>query len=87
MECSVTAASMLAELPLYIVFNPASGSGSADEARRTIEGVLSEAGRRFELLPIDDPKRTGDVARRAAQAAAENRGAVVAAAGDGTTNA
>lgn len=87
MQCSVTAAVMLAELPLYIVFNPASGSGSADEARRAIEGVLSEAGRRFEFLPIDDPKRTGEVARRAAQAAGESGGAVVVAAGDGTANA
>jgi diacylglycerol kinase family enzyme len=77
----------LAELPLYIVFNPASGSGSADEARRAIEGVLGEAGRRFEILPIDDPKRIAGVARRAVQAAAEHGGAVVAAAGDGTTNA
>jgi diacylglycerol kinase family enzyme len=91
MQCSVTAASMkqkpLNELPLYIVFNPASGSGSAEDARRAIADVLSEAGRQFEILPIDTPARTADVARRAVQAATENGGAVVVAAGDGTSNA
>jgi diacylglycerol kinase family enzyme len=92
MRRSVTPASMqtsmpLGELPLYIVFNPAAGSGSADEARRAIEQVLSDAGRRFEILPIDDPSRTADVAQCAVQAAAANGGAVVVAAGDGTTSA
>lgn len=71
----------------HIVFNAKSGSGDAAQARRQIEETLHAAGREYEFLPIDDPKRIDEVAQRAARAAVRSSGAVIVAGGDGTINA
>jgi diacylglycerol kinase family enzyme len=73
--------------PFHIVFNAASGSGDAASAQAIIEEVLSSSGRRYELLPIDDPKNIAAISRRAASAAMDSGGAVIVAGGDGTINA
>jgi diacylglycerol kinase family enzyme len=75
------------ETPFCIVFNAASGSGDAERARVEIEQVLDEAGRPYELFPIEHSGQIADTARRAVDAALEHRGAIIAAGGDGTVNA
>lgn len=75
------------ETPFHIVFNPASGKGNAEDARRQMEQVLEQAGRRFQFYTVDDPKQLTAIARRAADAAVSINGAIVAAGGDGTINA
>ncbi|NJO12895.1 MAG: diacylglycerol kinase [Gammaproteobacteria bacterium] len=72
---------------LHIVLNAASGSADADESRRAIEEILTASGRRFELLPVQDPKHLEAMAQRAVEAAVHDQGAIVAAGGDGTINA
>lgn len=49
--------------------------------------MLDEAGRRFQLMPVDDPSRLVATAREAVALAREAGGIVVAAGGDGTLNA
>jgi len=72
---------------LHIVLNAASGSGDAKEALRIIEDILAASGRRFQLLPVEDPKRIGVIVQRAVESAIRDQGAIVAAGGDGTINA
>ncbi len=72
---------------LHIICNAGSGSSDAREARQQIEDVLAAARRRHDFIIIDDPKRLPDIARRAAEAAVRDDGAVVVAGGDGTINA
>ncbi|MCW7539413.1 diacylglycerol kinase family protein [Aquabacterium sp. A7-Y] len=72
--------------PLYIVLNLRSGEHGGSPARHAIEGVLSEAGRRFELLPVHKGSQVAAVAARAVARAREQGGVVVAAGGDGTIN-
>lgn len=73
--------------PFYVVMNARSGSGDADEARRQIERVLSQAGRQHEFLLTQRPDEIPAVAKRAVALARERHGAVIAAGGDGTINA
>ncbi|MGI9045560.1 MAG: diacylglycerol/lipid kinase family protein [Burkholderiales bacterium] len=73
--------------PLYIVMNLGSGDRDAETAARTVNEILDAAGQRYELLVVDDPSKLGEIAERAAGLAEQNRGAVVAAGGDGTINA
>ncbi len=72
--------------PLFIVLNKGSGSDDATEVRRTIEGVLREAGRPFELLLADGGKALNRCADDAVLRASRRGGVVVAAGGDGTIN-
>ena len=74
------------DTPLFIVLNAASGSGDTEQAATELEQILRAAGRRFEILRIDHPQRIQELARRAVNAAVDNDGAVVVAAGDGTIN-
>lgn len=72
--------------PLTIVLNPASGHEDAAASCAAIEQALRSAGRNYRLLLPEH----GSVAERARQAVAlarGDRGAVVAAGGDGTLNA
>ena len=73
--------------PFFIVMNAASGHNDADEERQIMAGVFENAGRKFEFLKIDHPSQISEVCERAVRLAAEQRGVVVAAGGDGTINA
>ncbi|WP_448684716.1 diacylglycerol/lipid kinase family protein [Achromobacter xylosoxidans] len=73
--------------PLFIVLNTGSGRGDAQALQDIIRRVLDEAGRRFQLMPVDDPSRLVATAREAVVLAREAGGIVVAAGGDGTLNA
>lgn len=74
-------------LPLSIVFNVASGSGAVERRRAEMQAVLREAGRAHTFFLVHDPKQLNELARRAAEHAVREGGAVVAAGGDGTINA
>lgn len=73
--------------PLFIVLNTGSGRGDAQALQDIIRRVLDEAGRRHQLMPVDDPSRLAVTAREAVARAREAGGIVVAAGGDGTLNA
>lgn len=75
------------EGPFFIVFNISSGHGDPIAARRQIEQAMSAAGRRCELLSVDQPQALQAIARRAVDKACQQNGIVVAAGGDGTINA
>ncbi|WYX37988.1 acylglycerol kinase family protein [Achromobacter xylosoxidans] len=72
---------------LFIVLNTGSGRGDAQALQDIIRRVLDQAGRRFQLMPVDDPSRLVATAREAVALAREAGGIVVAAGGDGTLNA
>jgi len=67
--------------------NARSGSGDAQEARDTMRSILESAGQAHEFMVSERPQDIPALARRAAQAARERAGAVIAAGGDGTINA
>lgn len=71
----------------FIVWNRGSGSHDADDLRATIERVLTEAGRRYELMPVDGGRKLPQTARQALEAARREGGVVVACGGDGTLSA
>jgi diacylglycerol kinase family enzyme len=75
------------ETPLFIVFNGASGSGDAEQARARMHELLCAANRRHEFLLVRNSRQLGELARRAAQCAVQQAGAIIAAGGDGTINA
>lgn len=75
------------ELPLYIVFNVASGSGDGLRNQRAMQDILREAGRDHEFFLVRDPREISVHAERAVQKAVRNGGAVIVAGGDGTINA
>lgn len=73
--------------PLFLVMNNASGSRDAQETRETIERILSQAGRHYELMSVDDGSQLITTAERALKLAREQGGIVVAVGGDGTLSA
>lgn len=76
-----------AAAPLFIVFNRTSGKGDRDELGPAVASASAAAGRRCELLPVEQP---GQLAAKAAEAVRQAQavdGIVVAAGGDGTINA
>lgn len=75
------------DAPLFILFNPRSGSRDASAARDTMRGTLSAAGRAHLFVPVRDPAQLLRVAERTVELALRSGGAVVAAGGDGTVNA
>lgn len=81
-----TPVSNTASGPLFIVFNRASGRGNRDEVGPAVEAACTAAGRRFELLPVEQPGQLPDIARDAVRRAKQENGIVVAAGGDGTIN-
>lgn len=73
--------------PLFVVFNQASGRADRSELGRAVEAACRAAGRGFELMPVDRPRRLPEVAAQAVRRAQAAGGVVVAAGGDGTINA
>lgn len=71
---------------LYIILNAGSGHAETDLQRQTIEEELTRAGRRFELIVVDEPGRLAAIAEDAVKRARASGGIVVAAGGDGTIN-
>lgn len=79
--------SLTGQEPLFIVLNTGSGRGDAQALQDTIGSILDAAGRRYELIPVQDPSRLADSARDAVRRAQDERGVVIAAGGDGTLSA
>lgn len=75
------------EEPFFIVMNPGSGKGDAQEKIEAIEAVMSEAGRRYELTQVRGGSGLAQAAKQAVRKAQKERGIVVACGGDGTLNA
>lgn len=75
------------DTPLFIVMNAASGSADARSERERIEAALREAGQRFTVLAVDDPRELPRIASHAAAEARRQHGGIVVAGGDGTINA
>lgn len=73
--------------PLVVVFNVSAGHGQADEVRSALQAGCAAAGRRLQLLEVQDPRQLAATARRAVAQAQQQGGIVVAAGGDGTINA
>lgn len=73
--------------PCFIVLNAGSGRQDAETRREIITRVFDAAGRRCEILPIDRSTPIERVATAAVARAKAERGAVIAAGGDGTINA
>ncbi len=69
-----------ADGPLSVVLNARSGHNDADDVESTLSRVFAEAGRAFEIHPLDHVEAAVDAAVR-------DRGVVVAVGGDGTINA
>lgn len=81
---SVAGPRLTPDAPLFIVFNAGSGRDDADVACATIAAVLAGAGRRHQLLRVDDPDLMDAIVANAVRAAEAQGGVVVAAGGDGT---
>jgi len=75
------------DAPIFIALNAGSGHAETEERRTTIESVLREAGRQFQLTVIEQPDTIDQIAAQLAQQAAAAGGVLVAAGGDGTINA
>jgi len=73
--------------PFFIVLNTGSGRDDARDVQATIRQVLDAAGRRYELLPVDDGRHLPAAAQSAVERARQHQGIVVAAGGDGTLSA
>jgi len=80
-------ARIAADAPLFILLNPGSGSGDSDAACEQITQVLAAAGRAHRLRRVGPGQRLGELAAQVVADALRERGAVVAAGGDGTLNA
>ncbi|OEZ96763.1 diacylglycerol/lipid kinase family protein [Duganella phyllosphaerae] len=83
----MTATAAPHDATFFIALNAGSGHSETDERRSTIETVMRDAGRRFELTMIDQPDTIDEIATRLAKQAADSGGVLVAAGGDGTINA
>ncbi|WMD23740.1 diacylglycerol kinase family protein [Achromobacter seleniivolatilans] len=81
------APSLTGQEPLFIVLNTGSGRGDAQILQDTIRRILDEAGRRYTLVPVDDPSHLIETSERAVKSAQDEHGVVIAAGGDGTLNA
>mgnify|MGYP002039331139 FL=1 len=57
------AQSLTGQEPLFIVLNTGSGRGDAQVLQDTIRRILDEAGRRYTLMPVDDPSRLTETAQ------------------------
>jgi diacylglycerol kinase family enzyme len=74
------------ERPFFIVFNPGAGNRDAATMEATIRGVLEQAGRRYDIWHVENPRQLPMLAQRVVDCARQQQGAVVAAGGDGTIN-
>lgn len=78
---------LIDQAPFFIVLNTGSGRSDARDVQSTIQRILDEAGRRYELMPVDDGRQLPTIAQQAVARAREQGGVVVAAGGDGTLSA
>lgn len=76
-----------ADAPLYLVHNPGSGKGQADQALAALQRECDVGGRKLHSFPIDERHPPKEQARAAVAAARTTGGIVVVAGGDGTINA
>lgn len=72
--------------PLFIIFNDGSGQNDKAVTRAIIEGVLTEMGRAYVMVVVEDPRELSRIAKRTVEQARTQGGVVVAAGGDGTIN-
>jgi diacylglycerol kinase family enzyme len=79
--------SLTGQEPLFIVLNTGSGRGDAQALQDTVRRILDAAGRRYQLIPVEDPSRLAESARTAVRRAQDEQGVVIAAGGDGTLSA
>ncbi|SFN97395.1 diacylglycerol/lipid kinase family protein [Nitrosospira briensis] len=70
----------------FIILNAASGQNNTSTVCTIIEEVLIEAGRRYELVVVEDAAQLDGVARQTVERACERGGVVVVAGGDGSIN-
>ena len=82
----MSAPTLRADTPLFIVLNAGSGRSDTEAVRREIEAACEAAGRAVRIFLIDGPDRVRVLAREAVEAARPVGGIVVAAGGDGTIN-
>ena len=75
------------DAPIFLVLNAKSGKGEAMNAREIIERGCTAAGRTLHTFPIDKRHRPQQQARAAVAAAQAAGGIVAVAGGDGTINA
>jgi diacylglycerol kinase family enzyme len=74
-------------IPLFIIFNLGARHGDAQAVKNTICKTLEEAGRRYELFEVEDPRDLCGLTQHAVTRAKADKGALVAVGGDGTLNA
>lgn len=70
----------------FIILNSGSGHNSTSATRAIIEGVLTGAGRSYQLVVVEDAAQLDQIARETVKQASEQGGAIVVAGGDGTIN-
>lgn len=73
--------------PFFIVFNACSGRDDVAATRTIIETLLTEAGRDYHLMLVENASRLPDISAEAVAHAKAQDGVVIAAGGDGTINA
>jgi len=73
--------------PFFIVFNAGSGRDDANVTRTIIETFLTEAGREYHVMLVEDASQLPHISAQAVARAQAQEGVVVAAGGDGTINA
>ncbi len=73
--------------PLVVVLNVRSGHHDAHETHALVGRLLTESGRRHQLITVEPGADILEIARRGAVQALAEEGIVVAAGGDGTVNA
>lgn len=78
---------MTTDSPVFIVLNIGSGRRDAETTVATIQDILTQAGRRHDIMRVDNPRQLPTLAQRAVALAQQQQGIVVAAGGDGTINA
>ena len=76
-----------AESPLFVLLNTVGKRGDGAEISATIERILREARRKYRIFTVGDRKTLCPLIDETVARAAAERGAIVAAGGDGTTNA
>ncbi|MBA4142939.1 MAG: diacylglycerol kinase [Nitrosospira sp.] len=74
-------------LPLFIILNAASGHNNISTVCTTIEEVLIQSGRSYQMIVVEDTAQLDCIACQTVEKACECSGAVVVAGGDGSINA
>ncbi|MFO7706034.1 MAG: diacylglycerol kinase family protein [Halopseudomonas sp.] len=73
--------------PFFMVMNTGSGNQNAQDIQDTIDRVMQEAERRYQIMAVDDGAELIATARKAVKLAQDQGGIVVAVGGDGTLSA